>query len=71
MRVRVNDPSLLPDLSAYLRDAGCRVEPVSEGEIEASVPTALDERHARMELGVYLAAWSVRFEDAEAKLIDS
>jgi hypothetical protein len=70
MRVHVSDPRLLGDLLAYLRDCGCLAEQAGASEADVSLPTALGEREARMEVGVYLTAWTIRHEGVSADIID-
>jgi hypothetical protein len=35
-------------------------EQASEDELDAHVPTAWDERAAREEVGIYIAAWRIK-----------
>lgn len=69
MRVQVSDPRLLHDLLSYLRDCGCVAEQASPNEAHVSLPAALGEREARMELGVYVTAWRIRHEGVTADII--
>jgi hypothetical protein len=70
MRIRINEPRLLPDLMAYLRDCDCVVEPVSPTEIAVEIPAAPTHLAARMEVRVYLTAWRIRNEGATTEIID-
>ncbi len=70
MRVRVSDPALLRDLIPYLRECGCVAEQASAQELDVYVPRVANERGARMEVGVYLAAWRVHHEGVDAELLD-
>jgi hypothetical protein len=70
IRVQVSEPALLNDLLAYLRDCGCVAEQAGASEAEVSLPGALGEGEARMEVGVYLTAWTIRHEGVSADIID-
>lgn len=69
MRVQVSDARLLRDLLLYLRECGCVAEQVSATEADVFLPGAHSERAARMEVGIYLTAWSIREEGVEAQII--
>jgi len=69
MRVQVSDARFLRDLLAYLRECGCVAEQASGTEADVFMPELHSERAARMELGIYLAAWRVRHEGVAAQII--
>lgn len=69
MRVRVNDKARLRDLIRYLRDGGCIAEQAGPKTLDVFVPSASNEREARMELGIYLTAWRIRNPGVEAELM--
>jgi hypothetical protein len=60
MRVKVNERKHLRDLILFLRECGCVAEQASQDELEVFVPAAPNERAARTEVDVYLAAWRVK-----------
>jgi hypothetical protein len=67
MRVQVSDARFLRDLLAYLRACDCVVEQASSTEADVSFSSA-SPRAARMELDVYLTAWSIRHQDVAARV---
>ena len=60
MRVRVGDRAHLRDLIAFLRECGCVAEQAGATELDVFVPAAPNDRAARTEVDVYLAAWRVK-----------
>jgi hypothetical protein len=57
MKVEISDPSLADDLVSFLRRARCDAEHEEGGELAVSLPAALPEAAARLELEAYLNAW--------------
>lgn len=70
MLIRLSDPAHLGDLVSYLQAAECLAEQAGSDLIRVSVPRALDERQARREVALYLAAWRAMHPDVEAELLD-
>ena len=70
MRIQVSDATRLRDLILYLRECGCVAEQASATEADVYLPSVPHERNARMELGVYVAAWQVRNEGVHAEVLD-
>jgi hypothetical protein len=60
MRVRVSDRKHLRDLILFLRECGCVAEQASQDEVDVFAPAAPNERAARTEVDVYLAAWRIK-----------
>jgi hypothetical protein len=56
-RVRIEDPTLVPDLVRYLRTAGCAAERLGRHEVAVSVPGAPSREQARREIELYLSTW--------------
>jgi hypothetical protein len=69
MRVQVSNARLLRDLLQYLRECGCVAEQASTTEADVFLPELESEPAARLELGIYLAAWRVRHEGVAAVII--
>lgn len=57
MKVRLSDPSCLPELVDDLRRGGCVPSTVGEGTLEVVHPNARDAREACTEIGFFLRAW--------------
>ena len=70
MRIKVSDQRRLRELLLYLRECGCVAEQASADEADVYLPSVPHERGARMELGVYLSAWSIRNEGVSAGILD-
>jgi hypothetical protein len=69
MRIQVSEARLLRDLLAYLRACGCVAEQASATEADVFMPELHNDRTARMELGVYLKAWSIRQDGVQAEIV--
>jgi hypothetical protein len=59
MRVKVSDRKYLRALLLFLRECGCVAEQADQEEADVYVPAAPNDRAARTEVGVYIAAWRV------------
>ena len=57
MNVEISDPSLADDLVSFLRRARCEAEHEEDGALAVSLPAAVPEPVARLELEAYLTAW--------------
>jgi hypothetical protein len=57
MNLCLTDPELMPDLLAFLRRVHCVAEQTGADTVEVSLPEALDDDQARMEIDLYLWAW--------------
>jgi hypothetical protein len=58
MRIRITDPSLIPDLVAFLRDRlDAVVEPVGDREVEVNLIGSYGADAMRMELELRIRAW--------------
>ncbi len=58
MRIHLDDPARLRDLSDYLRASGCLVTAAGSSAIEASPPPrSLSAQEAERELESYLLLW--------------
>jgi hypothetical protein len=60
MLIHVNDPSLLRDLMASLRRAGCSCRRTGRASVEIRHPAAVDEREERLEVTFFVKAWAVQ-----------
>jgi hypothetical protein len=68
MRIRLSDPDLMPDLLAFLRKAQCVVEATGRDTVRASVPQALHDEQARLELALYLSVWQALHPGSDVNL---
>ena len=57
MRIRISDPSHLPDLIEFLGRASCVAVHSKGRAVDVDLPHAPSGDQARRELGLYLAAW--------------
>jgi hypothetical protein len=57
MEVYVSDSALADDLVGYLRRAKCIAERTEPNRLAVSIPHALAEQSARLEVDTYLQAW--------------
>lgn len=57
MNLHLTDPELMPDLLAFLRRVHCVASQTGPETVEVSLPEALDDEQARMEIDLYLWAW--------------
>ena len=73
MRIRVR-PEAREELLQFLRRADCQAEAEGDSTVVVSVPAALGEEQARMEVDLYLKAWQASHPgvelDVEAHLLD-
>jgi hypothetical protein len=69
MRVKVSNPSLLPDLAQHLRECGCVAEQASANELDVYAPETANPAAARMEVDVYIAAWRVSHEGVDVEIV--
>jgi hypothetical protein len=64
MRIRVR-PEAQEDLLQFLRRADCEAEAEDDSTVVVTVPAALGEEQARMEVDLYLKAWQASHPDVE------
>ena len=64
MRIKVG-PEAREELLRFLRRADCEVEAEGDSTLVVSVPAALGEEQARMEVDLYLKAWQASHPDVE------
>jgi len=73
MRIKVR-PEALEELLQFLRRADCEAEAEDDSTVVVSVPAALGEEQARMEVDLYLKAWQASHPDidvdVQAHLLD-
>jgi hypothetical protein len=69
MKIQV-PPEARDDLLEFLRRADCEVAVEDETTVVVTVPAALGEEQARMEVDLYLKAWQASRSDIEAHLVD-
>ncbi|MGH3030408.1 MAG: hypothetical protein ACRDNE_06515 [Gaiellaceae bacterium] len=67
MKVEISDPSLADDLVSFLRRARCEADHAEGGTLAVSLPTALPEAAARLELEAYLTAWQTLHPGVRAR----
>ena len=65
MRINV-PPEAREDLLHFLRRADCEAEAEDDSTVVVSVPAALGEEQARMEVDLYLKAWQASHPDLHA-----
>lgn len=70
MRIRVNDPVLVSDLLAYLRQCGYEVMQTSRMIVAASLDPSIPYGAARLELDLHLSDWRGRQPDASPVVLD-
>jgi hypothetical protein len=68
MRIRIDDPLLIPDLLVFLERVRCGVRKLRGGVLEVSVPEAPSPEQACRELELYLLAWHALHPDAGARV---
>jgi hypothetical protein len=64
MRIKVR-PEAREELLQFLRRADCVAEAEDDSTVVVSVPAALGEEQARMEVDLYLKAWQASHPDVE------
>jgi hypothetical protein len=57
VKVKLSEPALADDLVSFLRRAQCEAERGENGTLTVTLPDALPEEAARLELEAYLTAW--------------
>jgi hypothetical protein len=62
MRIKVR-PEAREELLQFLRRADCQAEAEGDSTVVVSVPAALGEEQARMEVDLYLKAWQASHPD--------
>jgi hypothetical protein len=71
MRIRISDPTLLADLSDYLRRrTDAIVKEIGEDELEVSLLGSYAEGPMRMELYLRVRAWEAGRRGARVELVD-
>ena len=70
MRIRLSNPSLLPELVEFLRTrADAVVTPVDDDEVEVTLLGSYAQDAMRMELYLRLRAWEVAHGGAVAEIL--
>ena len=69
MRVKVSDRTYLRDLILFLRECGCVAEQASVDEADVYVPVARNDRAAREEVRIYIAAWRIKTPPGNAEIV--
>jgi hypothetical protein len=71
MRIEIDDPSLIGELSSFLEGCQCDVAAVRRRSIEASPSAnALDARLARLQLEGFLHAWQAMHPGVSVKAFE-
>jgi hypothetical protein len=68
--VLVDNPSLLDDLVGSLERACCAVVRTGPNSLDVTVPGAMREDAARLELDLYLRVWEAKRPGAQAIRVD-
>ncbi len=68
MVVTLTRPSLAPELIDFLSRVSCVAVQMRGGSLEVDVPYTSDEDRARIDLGLYLAAWQGLHPEVKAEL---
>ena len=69
MRIRLNDPGLVPDLRHHFERSGFATDQVCDETIEVRRPDAPDKAQARREIELHLAVWQAMHAEAGAELM--
>ena len=69
MQARVSDPTLLPDLEAFLRRFGCVTEVVAADRLLVSIPGSVRSDAAGMVLDLYLRLWEREVDSGRAERV--
>lgn len=69
MRIQV-PPEAREDLIDFLRRADCEVAVEGDDTVVVTVPAALGEEQARLEVDLYLKAWQASRPEVDAHLVD-
>jgi hypothetical protein len=67
MRIKVR-PEAREELLQFLRQADCEAEAEGDSTVVVTVPAALGEEQARMEVDLYLKAWQASHPDEEVDI---
>jgi hypothetical protein len=67
MRIKVR-PEAREELLQFLRRADCEAEAEGDSTVVVTVPAALGEEQARMEVDLYLKAWQASHPDEEVDI---
>jgi hypothetical protein len=70
MRIRLNDPGLVPDLRQHFERSGFVSSRIGHDTIEAGRPDAPNKGQASREIEAHLAVWRAMHPEAEAELIE-
>lgn len=70
LRVRISNPSLLPDLAEFLGRVPCETRALRETVLEVRVTYACTPPKARADLDLYLAAWRGLHPNVEIALLE-
>jgi hypothetical protein len=78
LRITLDDPAHVADLTDFLRRCECRVEQVGPRALDVEVPVRAstaaraeqrpDAAWARMEIGAFLRVWQILHPEAQAHL---
>ena len=63
MRIEVSDPSLVDDLSAWLKRVRCRVVRVGDDTLEVDLPNPIPAGCDDTQLDLFLRVWEVRQDE--------
>jgi hypothetical protein len=70
MRIRLNDPGLVPDLRRHFERSGFVTNQIADETIQARHPDPPDKAQARREIEAHLAVWRAMHPEAEAELTE-
>ena len=70
MKVRVSQPTLVPDLVDFLGRASCTTDAVHGAVLDVSLPGVADEARAQQSIALYLAAWRGLHPPVQTTILD-
>jgi hypothetical protein len=69
MRIRVSEPTLLPELVESLARGECAAHAIDATTCEVRYDAAADDREAKIELTFFLRAWAAQRSNVRAELV--
>jgi hypothetical protein len=70
MRIRVDDPTLAPDLALYLRRCDFDIRELGSSVVEVfPIRSVTDPAHLRLEVDAFLRVWRAMNGDAGAAVV--
>lgn len=69
MWIRLENPTLMPALLAFLERVDCAVDQRGPNTLETSIAGAMNDVQASLELRLYLSAWHALHPEGDARLV--